>query len=65
MNQSKESKRSPGRPTESEQNIQLQMREYGARYYPGGRDVAAALSARKPRVNAGAPNRQRRPDAER
>jgi hypothetical protein len=59
MNQSKKTNRSRKQRAEFEQSIQLQIREYEARYYPGGRDVGAALSAEKFPVHSDASSRKR------
>lgn len=43
----KESHLSRKQRAEFERSMQLRIREYEARYYPGGRSVAAALWAKK------------------
>jgi hypothetical protein len=58
MNQSKKPNRSRKRSAEFERSIQLQIREYQARYYPGGRDVTAALWAEKFPADTDASSRQ-------
>jgi len=58
MNQSKKPKISRKERAEFEQSIQLQIREYQDRYYPGGRDVAAALWAETIPAGKNASSRQ-------
>jgi len=58
MNQSTKSNRSSKRRAEFERSIQLQIREYQDRYYPGGRSVAAALWAEKFPAGKNASSRQ-------
>ena len=65
MNQSKTPKLSREQRAQFEHGIQLQIRECEARYYPGGRDVAAALRAEKFLVNTDASSRQKTSNRER
>lgn len=52
MNQPNKTGRSRKQRAEFERNVQLQIREYEARYYPSTKDVATTLSAEKFPVNA-------------
>jgi hypothetical protein len=59
MTQSKRQNLTRKQRAEFEQLIQLQIREYEDRYYPGGRSVAVALWAAKFPADTDASNRER------
>ena len=52
MNQPNKTGSSRKERTEFERNVQLQIREYEARYYPSTKEVATMLSAEKFSVDA-------------